>query len=215
MPTSLECTVISYVPFRIHEEKPGLIPPRFVIPASDGKTPKLLRIGTATHFVYLDEARGNLQVKNPPDVVARAIVDDYCKGQLGIDDESGPALFWIPGTPSLEEIQEEFKVEIVKQLRKQKRWFVNIIKIAKDDWVKYHQHNVISDTQRRIAEILQLDPRENEWMAPGEMLKETTKKCRYCQSQIDKEAALCSVCGKIADVELYKKLEHEDALVKG
>src|SRR5258708_31153204 len=108
---SLKSTVISFVPFDINEEKPGLYPPRYSISASDVKTPSLLHIETANHFVYLDESRGSLRVPDPSDQVARSVVEDYIESQLSVDDEARPALFWVPDELSVEEIQYRFKVD--------------------------------------------------------------------------------------------------------
>ena len=204
---SLKCTVVSLVPFDIREEKPGLIPPRFFIPKSDGKIPTIIHIDTGTHFVYLDENRGHLQVKNPSDVIAKSIVHDYCHSQLGTDDESSPALFWIADDLTLEEVMEKHKIEIEKKKRAQRRWFVNLVKIADDDWRKYHQHNVISDFQRTIAEFLDLNPKEHEWMAPMQMLQEMNKNCPYCYTSIPKEAPVCSNCNRVLDKAKVLEME--------
>lgn len=204
---SLQCTVVSFVPFEIFEEKPGLIPPSFRIPPSDGIKPQLFYVGTAMHFVYLDEARGNLQVKNPPDVIAKSIVEDYINSQLGVDDQSSPALFWFPEEINEKELMEKHKVEIVRRKLLQRQWFINLSKMADDDWRKYHQHNVISDFQRRIGEILQLDPREHEWMSPISMMSDLNMDCPYCSSSIPKKTVICPVCTKVLDYKRAKEIE--------
>lgn len=204
---SLVCSVVSFVPFDIREEKPGLIPPSFFIKASDMKVPTILKVETATHFVYLDEARKMLQVKDPPDVVARAIVEDYCNSQLGIADDAGPALFWLDTDISEEEVLEKHKIMVIRMIQRQKRWFMNITKMADDDWRKYHQHTVISDFQRRLGEILGLDSRDHEWMSPLTLLQETTKKCQFCASNVEKEAVVCPVCGNTIDAKKKHELE--------
>jgi uncharacterized protein YqjF (DUF2071 family) len=50
----LGCTVVSIVPFKINEQKPGLIPGIFTIEASDGKNPQVLVVQDARHNVYID-----------------------------------------------------------------------------------------------------------------------------------------------------------------
>jgi hypothetical protein len=204
---SLRCTVISLVPFDIREEKPGLVPPRFFIPASDGKTPQIIHVDTATHFVYLDENRGHLQVKNPSDVIAKSIVHDYCHSQLGLDDEAGPALFFVPEDLTLDEVMKKYNVEIARKLRRQRKWFVNLCKVADDDWRKYHQHNVISDFQRTCAELLGLNPKEHEWMDAMGMMNNLNKYCPYCYMSIPKEAPVCSNCSRVLDPAMVKQLD--------
>lgn len=204
---SLVCTVVSFVPFEIFEEKPGLIPPNFRIPESDGKTPQLLEVGTATHYVYIDQTRGHLPVRNPADVISRSIVDDYCSSQLGVDLQAMPALFWVEGKTTIEEVLKD-KVNVAKHLIKQKRWFTNIIKVADDDWRKYHQHNVISDFQRKIGEFMGLDPREHEWMSVTKMIEGSNKSCPFCQSLIEKDAVVCSVCLRTIDPKREQEIEN-------
>jgi len=103
------------------------------------KIPSLLKVSHARHYVYLDESRGALGVPDTSDQVARSIVEDYIESQLGVDDEARPALFWIPEELKIEQVQEKFKVDIFKRLQIQKKWFLNMVMIADNDWSKYHQ----------------------------------------------------------------------------
>lgn len=202
---SLESTVISLVPFDIIEEKPGLIPPRFYIPASDMKIPKLLKVGTAAHYVYLDESRGSLRVRNPSDIIAKSIVEDYCNSQLGIDDESGPALFWRDKDMSIIDVANECKAELLEYLIRQKRWFLNIAQIAENDWTRYHQHNVISSFQRRAAEIIGWTSQQHEWMSPITTMRSSP--CPACGFAVPEGVVLCNNCKCVIDPHKYEKLQ--------
>src|SRR5271170_7711776 len=106
---SLSCTVVSFFPQDIKESKPGLVPPSFFIPASDMKTPSLLKVGTCSHFVYMDESRGSLMVKDPSDIVAKSIVEDFCSSQLGIAEDASPGLFWIDEDLEWKDIEVKYK----------------------------------------------------------------------------------------------------------
>ena len=193
---SLESTVISFVPFDIGpESKPGLIPPSFFIPKSDMETPSLLKVGTATHHVYLDESRGKLAVKNPSDIVAKSIVEDYVSSQLGVDEDASPALFWVDRNLSVEEVLKDFKIDILKAKLHQKKWFLNVAMLADNDWNRYHQHNVISSFQRKVAEIIGWTHKEHEWMAPMTTMK--SKACPFCGSAVPDGVAVCSACHNV------------------
>lgn len=206
---SLDCTVISLVPVKIMEEKPGLFPPRFYIEESDGEIPQHLYIYSATHYVYLDEARGMLQVKDPSDVVAKAIVQDFCTSQLGTTDDSGPALWWIDEHVEPKYIVDHQKKIIPEMKARQFRWFVNLAKMADDDWTRYHKHVVISDFQRKIANILGLNPDDHEWMMPLAMQEGKTVVCPFCKSSIATDAVVCIVCHNIINYKQKAQIEEE------
>jgi len=197
--------VISLVPFDIREEKPGLLPSRYFIPASDMKIPSLLKVSHARHYVYLDESRGALGVPDTSDQVARSIVEDYIESQLGVDDEARPALFWIPEELKIEQVQEKFKVDIFKRLQIQKKWFLNMVMIADNDWSKYHQHNVISSTQRKMADFIGWNPREHEWMSPMTTMKSSS--CPYCGTSVPEGFSRCGNCKEVINPRLEKEIQ--------
>lgn len=206
---ALESTVVSFIPFEIVAHKPGLYPPHYKVNPSDMKTPELLHVGTAFHFIYLDETRGYLRVSNPSDIVARAIVDDYVTSQISVDDESRPALFWVPEKVGVKEVQERFKLEIAKALQSQKKWFTNVCMLADNDWNRYHQHNVISSFQRKCAEIIGWSPEQHEWMAPMTTFEGLT--CPFCGISVSKNLPMCPN-GHVVNPKLHKEIE--ERLVK-
>lgn len=206
---SLDCTVISLVPVRICEEKPGLFPPRFTIEESDTVIPQVLHIYSATHYVYLDEARGLLQVKDPSDVVARAVVNDFCTSQLAVNDESGPALWWVDEHIDWDKVLSHQAKVIPEKRERQHRWFVNLAKMADDDWTRYHKHVVISDFQRKIAHILDLNPDDHEWMMPLAMQEGMTTVCPFCKSSVAIGSVICTTCNEVIDYKRKAEIEEE------
>lgn len=206
---ALDCTVISLVPVHINEEKPGLFPPRFVIPESDTVTPQVLHVSTATHYVYLDEARGMLQVKDPSDVVARAIVNDFCTSQLATSDEVGPALWWVDEHIDWENVLKHQAKVIPEKKERQHRWFINLAKMADDDWTRYHKHVVISDFQRKIGTILGLNPEDHEWMMPLAMQEGMTQVCPFCRNSIPIGSVICTMCNEVLDYKRQAQIREE------
>jgi hypothetical protein len=195
-------TVVSLVPFDIREEKPGLYPGRFYIPASKDNTPSILFVHTGLHFVYLDETRGSVRVKDLSGDIANSIVKDYLSSQLGSDDNARPGLFWLPEEVSLLTLTSKHKDLLEENKRVQKNWFINCCKIADNDWQRYHQHNVISHTQRIMADLIGWRPEEHEWMSPLTTLKTTP--CPACGLQTT--AAICPNCRCVLDKERVKDL---------
>ena len=201
----LYCTVASLVPFDIREEKPGMIPNTFFIPASDMKMPQVLVVGTGRHYVYLDQDRGHLPVRTPANEVAASVVRDYTTSQMKVGPDAQPALFWVPGEVSQREIFEARKDEISEALKRQVRWFTLVCQQADDDWQKYHRHTVVSDIQRRMAQILGWNPESHEWMAPN--LTSVGLRCPACGTLAMMGASVCSQCHCILDPEKYKTLQ--------
>jgi len=204
---ALACTVVSLVPWDIEEFKPGLIPGRFVIPKSDTKTPAILHVVKSIHYVYLDDTRGSLQARDPSDEVAKSIVNDFVSGQLVLDENASPGIFWIPGFLELDEVLEKYKVEITRQKIRQNRWFLNIARMADDDWTRYHKHNVISDFQRTAALLIGWNPDSHEWMRAEIKEKENVKLCIACNSPLPGDPIMCPTCKCILKPEEWKKLE--------
>lgn len=199
------CTVVSLVPFWLREFKPGLIPGNFDIAPSDGTIPTCLVIGEAKHNVYIDETRGSLGVRDASDEVARSIVEDFMAAQLGISDGCHPGIFWVVGSWTPSEVTKEFNKELLQAKLAQKRWFIEICKIGDNDWNRYHQHNVISDFQRKAAELLGYTRESHEWMAPSLVMG--SQRCPACASAVAKDITICPNCRCILDKAKYEALD--------
>lgn len=200
------CTIVSFVPLEIFEEKPGLIPGKYFIAKSNTKIPSLLTVKNAKHNVYLDETRGSLPVNDPCDEVAKSIVEDFKNSQLGITEVAYPAIFWVPGDLSITEVMEQEKVLVFKMLQAQKIWFLNLCKIADDDWARYHKHNVIADFQREIAHIIGWREEEHEWLGSSIQSMNNLQLCPACTTAVKAEAVVCPACKCILNAEKYKQL---------
>jgi hypothetical protein len=181
------------------EEKPGCHPGYFEIPAClDGK-PQTLMVGPSIHHLYIDDERGSITVTIPANRVAASIVNDYISAQLVSSEAARPGVFWVSGefkmtNPTHMALLEEARV-------KQKNWFVELVKLADDDWSRYKSHRMISDIQRYACSALDL---EREWRfkpAPAE------SKCPACKSSVEPDTIVCPSCRCVLDVEGYKKLQ--------
>ena len=207
---ALHCTVASLIPWPLSEFKPGLLPGHYHIPKSDTKVPQCIYISNKTiHYVYLDDVRGSLPARDPSDEVAASIVRDYNSSQIGVDEGAKPGLFWIPGYHEPQEIVLNFADQLVMAYESQNKWFLNLSRMADDDWTRYRKHNVISDFQRTAAALIGWDPEEHEWMRAEikqQGPKEEMHLCPACNSPVSERAILCSVCKCILKPEEFKKL---------
>lgn len=199
-------TIVSVVPFDIKEDKPGLIPNLYTIPGCRGKDFEILIVGQGHHFVYIDEDRGSLRVPTPSNEIARSLVEDYVNSQLAVEPpEVQPGIFWVPGQLSSGEVKllHHDRVDQVKQA--QKRWFINLCKIADDDWARYHQHKCISDFQRFAAHSIGYRTEEHEWLTPEVAL--TADRCPACAMAVAPQLVICPNCKCILNPEKYKELQ--------
>jgi hypothetical protein len=197
-----KATVVSLLPLEIREEKSGLYPGRFTIPASKDGKPSVLVIDESRHYVYLDGERGQMPVRNPAILVAEAIVNDFVNACLGVEPGIGPGLFCVPGRHSPEEIELNFSEELNKARDSQLNWYKKLVMIADDDWEKYHRHTAISHIQRIAAKALGLD---RPWIEVIESTPPIT--CPLCQSQIPGNAIVCPNCKCVLDRAKYEQFE--------
>jgi hypothetical protein len=192
------CTIFSFVPLHINEHKPGLLPPFYQIPASDGITPNRLVVKQGSHHVYMGEDR-TLPVVDTAESIAKSVVEDFLNSQIGRTEDAYPAIFYVPGELSVEEVLLE-EAELIALLQEcQKRWFLNIARMADDDWTKARKHNHISDFQRKAAAFLGWDPESHPWMAAEVKEVTATKVCKACTSTINKLAVICPICRCVLD----------------
>lgn len=204
----MDITVVSLLPWALNELKPGLIPESYRIPeAKDGK-PGILHIKDARSNLYVRDGK-TFPITHPAEEVANALVNDYCIAQLEQDSESRPAIFWVIGKYSADEIILKFKAELLEAKRKQNNWFMKLIRMADDDWEKTKQHRIITDVQRHAARSMGLLTKP--WMQniePQEFVR-----CPACATLVDINAAVCQNCGYTTNKVKAKELGITEARV--
>lgn len=197
-------TVVSMIHIPLTEEKPGLIPNVFRIPAGSPEKPSVTHISAAKHHVYLDDTRGSLPVRDASYEVARSIVEDYITAQPYISEGIYPGLFWVPGALSLEDIKEEFPELLTAAHIAHKRWTEKHLKAADDDYARYQKHNVVSDFQRALAKMNNLDPRKHPWMNISDTMAQLS--CPGCGNMTIPGVAMCGICKTVLNQEKYDQL---------
>ncbi len=212
---SLKSTLISVVPFQISEYKPGLIPGQFDIPACTGSKPVVKVIGESIYYVYIDHDRGSLKVIDPSYKLAQSIVNDYNQAQLAARPGCHPGFFWKLGEFTADQVERLFpdELEAIKVI--QMDWFLELIKLADDDWEKTRQHNSISDIQRFALKAV--DPGNSKmrpWVLVNPMHEHkelTTMLCKACGSDVPIDVAVCKYCRCILDHKKYAQLQFTPA----
>ena len=196
-------TVVNLMPFTLAESKPGLYPGNYLIPAAPKDDISVYHVEDAHFFVYLDENRGSMKVPVPAERVAQSIVEDFRAAKIFVvPGEAEPGLFFLPGKLSVQDIKSKFSERLSEYRAIQKKWFEMLVAQADDDWSRYRQHRMISDTQRFAAKTLGL---EREWNITT--IVENISKCPACTMNVPSSAVVCSSCQCILKPEEYKKLQ--------
>lgn len=197
------CTIVSLCPYPITEYKPGLIPGFYDLPKSDTITPQVLVVKEAKHFVYLDSGRGSLPVLSAPEKVANSIVRDYIDGQMGATDTAKPAVFFVPGALTANQVIKRYSPQIELYLQWQKNWLHALVKQADDDWNRYHAHKYISDNQRVALSLLGLSASSHPWASLESAIN--SEKCLGCLTQLQTGQKICHQCKMIQHLSTADK----------
>jgi hypothetical protein len=202
--SSRNCTVISLVPFAIKEVKPQIIPGYFQIPPCKDGDIQCLPVGESIHWMESPfHKMPPIKLTETSVAIARSIVNDYIEAQLATDTDVSPGLFWVEGHYSKERAKEELRDKISLMRERQKRWFINLVKIADDDWAQSHQHKFISDVQRHAARALGM--RDREWLTI--VLESEMVQCPMCKEYVRPDAIIHSACGFIIRPSEYAVLK--------
>lgn len=203
-------TIISACPFPITESKPGLSPGSFSIEPGHfleaTKSPSFLVIGPSTYSNYMGDDRYFTSTTSA-NSMAQSIVMDFKVAQLGYGAaDCYPALIWVPDVVGLKEFSASKALKDLLEAQRipQRNWLMSICRTADNDWRKYHHHGVVGDLQRKAAEILELDPREHEWLQITKDSK--TERCPACQTERRPGAIVCHICTAVFDTVAYSKL---------
>jgi len=205
-PQKYACTVVSFLPFTLLEEKPHMLPSSFCVPAAEGDKFGILHVEEGIHYIpnpLIDEGKPGSSIKQTtmPDEMARSIVEDYANAQVALSAEGGPGIFWVSGRYTQKRLVEEHADLIEFYQTRQKVWFRNLCALADADWQKNHNMLSVSDLQRMAARSLGI---KADWV---DMQVAETAKCKMCQSDVNPAAVVCSFCKHILKPAEYKKAE--------
>lgn len=209
----MKCTFVSTLPFPMTEDKPGLIPSHYLIEG-------VQQPGDFT-ITHIDDGYHNFIVplsdeKAPPikmidtgEKICEGLITDYLGAQLAISTEKRqdgftaiPGIFFVEGVFSKDVIKAIHRDKLRIALGNTAAWFERLVKLADDDWARYHQHKTISDVQRDACNYLGI---RREWNF--EVQDVLNNLCPACKSSIHPEAIICAVCKTVLNVEEFKKLQ--------
>lgn len=198
------CTVISLVPFAIKEIKPQIIPGYFQIPPAAQGDIQCLPVGESIYWMESPfKGMPPIKITETPKAMARSIVNDYIEAQLATDTDVAPGLFWVEGHYVRARAKKELSEQIKEVQERQNKWFVNLVRIADDDWEQSHQHKFISDIQRHAARALGWTSKE--WLSSS--LDAVMVQCPLCKESVRPDAVVHNLCGFVLRPSEYEAMK--------
>lgn len=204
----MSATLVSVCPFALRESKPTLTPFVFELEAAQPGDISILVIDKVWADRYIQAPSGegvNERFLEDSMSVAQAIIRDFAQAQLvGIhNSDCQPGLFAVEGAQTKDKIKNEFKVELRKAHAQHKKFCLELVKLADDDWQKYRQHRMITDRQREAAKYLNL---QRDWLLDPDDVNNI--KCPFCRSFIPAESLVCNNCSQVVDQVGFDKAKN-------
>lgn len=194
-------TIVSVVPLEINEQKPGVFPKTYHIPAAVRGDFNILHIEDAFYSRSIGDGE-YVTIPMKTDQLARSICDDYAFSHIGVDHESRPGIFFVPGKLNKDDIRKTYGHELKSAEQMQSNWFKRLVELADSDWARIQDPRIITNLQKTAAKYLRL---EKEWNKETDLT--LRRFCPACQSEVALKAVICKVCGCVIDAEAAKKMQ--------
>ncbi len=200
-----KCTVVSIYNKRIDENKPTIVPGRFVIEAGTYEKPSFLTVGPSSWWKEIDDQQPLLEISNYSIQVADSIVKDYCNGVFGCNmSDAMPGLFWLEGEVNFITLKSKHANELERARVKQDNFFRNLVSLTDALWSRTNGYPlVVSDDARMAAKALQVDGNKD-WMKDFTTMGQAN--CPACGHMRNPAFPVCSNCKAILDPVRAKEL---------
>lgn len=197
-------TVVSIFGKHIVETKHTIQPGVFELKPGSYLTPSVLVVGPSSWWKDIDENQPLLEIPHSSIIVADSIVKDYCNGILACDmAENMPGLFYIPGSWTSDEIKKNHKAELDEANRKQRNWFLALVRMADALWARSAGNPLaISDDMKLAARELNFVNKE--WLKDSQVAE--LVRCPACGHLKNPAYPVCSNCKAISDPAKAKEL---------
>jgi hypothetical protein len=197
-------TVVSILPKPISERKATIQPGLFELPAGTMEKPAILVVGPSSWWREVDEGQPLLEIPVSSIQIADSVVRDYCNGLLACNmADQMPGLFYIPGEYTVIKLKSEHVPMLQKALANQKRWFLELVRIADILWSRSNGNPLSISDDARLA-CRELNITNKPWL--GDTQTAELVRCVACGALRNAQFPICQTCKAIADPELAKKL---------
>jgi len=199
-----KATIISIYPMEIEEVKHTVQPGIFKIPAGTPQHPAILVVGPSSWWRELDEQQPLLEIPVSSIQIADSIVRDYCNGLFCCDmSEKMPGLFFIPGNLSLETVKKDHKDKLDSAERKQRNWFMDLVRAADVLWSQSNGNPLAISQQMRLAAD-QLQLKDKPWLADFTIAQLVN--CPACGALRNSDFPICQHCKVVIDKVRFEAL---------
>ena len=197
-------TVVSILPKLIVERKPTMQPGVFEILPGTFENPSVLPVGPSSWWREIDEDQPLLEIPVSSIQVADAIVRDYTNGLLACNmGDQMPGLFYLAGDFTAERLKKEHMPVLLAAQAKQKKWYLELIRIADILWSRSNGNPLSISNDARLA-CKELNIQNKPWL--GDLQTAELVRCIACGSLRNQLFPICQTCKAIADPKLAKEL---------
>ena len=197
-------TVISILPKPISERKVTIQPGVFELAPGSYENPSILVVGPSSWWREVDEHQPLLEIPVSSIQIADSIVKDYCNGLLGCNmNDMMPGLFYIPGEITLQELKTKYLTLLNKAHAGQKKWFLELIRIADILWSRTNGNPLSISDDARLA-CRELNIQNKPWL--GDIQSAELIRCIACGSLRNPLYPICQSCHTIVDKKKAEEL---------
>lgn len=196
-------TIVSILPYPLNEYKPGLIPPRFLVPKAEDGDFVVVHIEDCINHVYILDGK-SITRTIPGEQVAGSVARDHINDSLEISETAYPGIHALSGKHEKKDVTKNFPELLDSLQQAQRAWFGRLVARADDTWSDPNgrgKHMAISDLQRYAAKFLGLN---REWTTSTRI---DQKPCPACTIFIPENAILCPNCKTVLKPEEYGRLQ--------
>lgn len=199
-----KCTIFSILPKFISERKVTIQPGVFEIPPGSYAKPAQLVVGPSSWWKEVDENQPLLEIPVSSIQIADSVVQDYCNGLLACNmGDQMPGLFYVPGEITVDKLKADFAPLLHRANEKQKKWFMELIRIADILWSRSNGNPLSISDDARLA-CKEMNITNKPWLS--DIQTAALVQCVACGSLRNANFPVCQTCKAIADPELAKKL---------
>jgi hypothetical protein len=197
-------TVVSILPKMILERKATIQPGIFELAKGSIEKPAILVVGASSWWREVDIDQPLLEIPVSSIQIADSIVRDYCNGLLACNmADLMPGLFYVPGEYTIEKLKKDHQPLLDKAAGNQKRWFLELVRIADILWSRSNGNPLAISEDARIA-CRELNITNKPWL--GDLQTAELVRCIACGSLRNQLFPICQTCKAIADPVRAKEL---------
>jgi len=197
-------TVVSILPKVIMERKATIQPGIFELKKGSLENPAILVVGASSWWREVDIDQPLLEIPVSSIQIADSIVRDYCNGLLACNmADLMPGLFYLPGEFTVAKLKAEHEPLLKKAAANQKRWFLELVRIADILWSRSNGNPLAISEDARIA-CRELNITQKPWL--GDLQTAELVRCIACGNLRNPQFPVCAVCKAIADPVKAKEL---------